>query len=50
MDGVDGLGAKALCEACYESATVGRTVQYQEVLEGRVNAYQQPIDAFWDLD
>jgi predicted dehydrogenase len=49
MDGVDGLRAKALCEACYESATVGSPVEYQEVLEGEVNAYQQPIDAFWDL-
>ena len=49
MDGVDGLRAKALCEACYESATLGRTVRYDEVLGGQVNAYQGPIDAFWDL-
>jgi predicted dehydrogenase len=49
MDGVDGLRAKALCEACYESATLGRAVRYDEVLGGQVNAYQGPIDAFWDL-
>ncbi len=49
MNGVDGLRAKALCEACYESATLGHAVTYDEVLEGRVNAYQQPIDEFWNL-
>ena len=49
MDGVDGLRAKALCEACYESATLGRPVAYDPVLEGDVDVYQRPIDSFWDL-
>jgi predicted dehydrogenase len=49
MDGYDGLRAKALCEACYESATAGRPVKFVDVLEGRVNAYQQPIDDYWGL-
>jgi predicted dehydrogenase len=49
MDGMDGLRAKALCESCYESATVGKPVRYADVLEGRIDAYQAPIDAYWDL-
>jgi UDP-N-acetyl-2-amino-2-deoxyglucuronate dehydrogenase len=49
MDGSDGLRAKALCECCYESATLGRPVKFDDVLSGRVCAYQKPIDAFWDI-
>jgi predicted dehydrogenase len=49
MDGYDGLRAKALCEACYESATAGKAVKFADVLSGRVNAYQEPIDAFWGI-
>ena len=49
MDGYDGLRAKALCEACYESATLGKPVQYVDVLEGRIDAYQKPINEFWEL-
>jgi len=49
MDGYDGLRAKALCEACYESATLGKPVQFADVLEGRIDAYQKPINEFWEL-
>ena len=49
MDGKAGLRAKALCEACYESATAGRPVKYADVLRGTINAYQKPIDAFWGI-
>jgi hypothetical protein len=49
MDGYDGLRAKALCECCYESATAGKLVKFADVLEGRINAYQQPIDAYWNI-
>ena len=49
MDGYDGLRAKALCEACYESATAGKPVKYEDVLAGKIDAYQAPIDAFWQL-
>ncbi len=49
MDGTAGLLAKTLCECCYESATIGRPVSFQEVLEGRVDAYQRPIDEYWKL-
>lgn len=49
MDGEDGLRAKALCEACYESAAAGKTVKYEDVLAGMIDAYQKPIDTFWEL-
>ena len=50
MDGMDGLRAKALCEACYESAVARRPVRYADVLASRIDAYQAPIDAFWGID
>jgi predicted dehydrogenase len=49
MDGHDGLRAKALCECCYESAVAGKPVKFVDVIEGRVDAYQKPIDDFWHL-
>jgi predicted dehydrogenase len=49
MDGTAGLRSKALCEACFESATLGRPVTYDSVLSGRVRAFQKPIDDFWKL-
>lgn len=49
MDGMEGLRSKALCEACFESATLGRPVKYDSVLSGRVRAFQKPIDDFWKL-
>ena len=48
LDGEAGLKAKALCEACYESAVAGRPV-VRDVLSGRVHTYRQPIDGFWNL-
>jgi len=49
MDGYDGLRAKALCEACFESSVAGRMVKYTDVLEGKINAFQKPIDDFWKI-
>ena len=49
LDGTGGLRAKALCEACYESATLGAPVRFDDVLSGEVCAYQDPIDEFWGL-
>lgn len=49
LDGADGLRAKALCEACYESATLGAPVKFDDVLSGKVCAFQAPIDDFWGL-
>ncbi len=51
MDGIAGLRAKALCEACFESAALdGRVVRYGDVLSGNVRNYQAPIDAYWGLE
>ncbi len=49
MEGADGLQAKALCESCYESAVLGRPVKFDAVLAGDINAYQAPIDAYWEI-
>ena len=49
MDGHAGLRAKALCECCYESAVAGAPVRFEDVLSGRIDAYQRPIDEFWQL-
>jgi len=49
IDGEDGARAKALCEACYEAATTGQVVKYDDVLNGRITAYQKPIDDYWKL-
>jgi hypothetical protein len=38
-----------LCESCYEAATLGEPVAFADVLSGEIDAYQQPIDAYWDL-
>ena len=49
MDGLAGLRAKALSMACYESSVLGRTVAYADVLAGRLDAYQRPIDEYWKI-
>jgi predicted dehydrogenase len=49
MDGEAGLRAKTLCMACYESAEAGTVVKYDDVLDGSVSAYQDPIDAHWGI-
>jgi len=48
-DGLAGMRAKTLCECCYESATAGRPVTFEEVARGEVDAYQQPINDFWKI-
>ncbi|MCL5997285.1 MAG: Gfo/Idh/MocA family oxidoreductase [Chloroflexi bacterium] len=49
MDGDDGLCAKALCECCYESAITGQPVKFDDVISGKIDAYQRPIDEFWKI-
>ncbi len=52
IDGAGGLSRPRRCaaEACYESAALGGApVRHQDVLEGRVDAYQRPIDRQWNL-
>jgi len=49
IDGELGLQAMALCESCFESSTLGQPVKYQDVLCGKIDSYQAPINAFWKL-
>jgi UDP-N-acetyl-2-amino-2-deoxyglucuronate dehydrogenase len=44
-----GLRAKSLCEAIYESAAANALVQVKDVIEGRVEEYQRPINDHWGL-
>ena len=49
LDGLDGLRAKALCMACYESSALGREVDYADVLAWRLDAYERPINEHWHI-
>ena len=49
VDGETGLKAKAICEAIYESAYIGQTVRYEDVLNGEIEEYQKPINEYWGL-
>jgi len=39
-----GLRAKSLCEAIYESAAANSVIMVQDVIDGRVEDYQRPIN------
>jgi len=49
VDGETGMKAKAICEAIFESAYIGQAVQYNDVLSGKVEEYQKPINEHWCL-
>lgn len=50
ITGLDGQRAKALCETCYESAfRGGEPVQFAQVLNGQIDAYQKSVNDFWNL-
>ena len=49
VDGELGLRAKAICEAIYESNVCGQAVNYDDVVNGEIDAYQKPINERWDL-
>ena len=49
IDGEHGLRAKAIALAIYESSATGRVVRVQDILEGKVDAYQGPINARWGI-
>ena len=40
---------KAMCIAIYESATAGLPVKIQDVCDGKVSAYQDPINEYWKI-
>lgn len=49
VDAEAGLAGLAVSAALYESALAGQAVRVQEVLDGKVDAYQRPIDQHWGL-
>ncbi len=44
-----GLRAKSICESIYESSACGQTVDYEDVVAGKIDTYQKPIDERWGL-
>ena len=44
-----GLRAKAICEAIYESGAIGEAVQFEDVVSGKIETYQRPINRHWGL-
>ncbi|MBI4551162.1 MAG: Gfo/Idh/MocA family oxidoreductase [Candidatus Latescibacteria bacterium] len=49
VDGWDGLRAKAISEAIYESSWCGQAVSVDEVVAGKVEGYQKDINEYWKL-
>jgi UDP-N-acetyl-2-amino-2-deoxyglucuronate dehydrogenase len=49
VDGTTGLRAKAIAETIYESSAAGQLVRYADVLDGKIDAYQRPINEHWGL-
>jgi len=45
----DGMRSLAICEAVYESATCGEVVKVDDVYSGKIDAYQAPINAHWNI-
>jgi len=38
-----------VCEAVYESATSGQVVKVDDVLSGKIDTYQAPINEHWKI-
>ncbi len=49
LDATIGLRAKSICEAIYESNACGQAVDYEDVVAGKVDVYQKPINERWAL-
>ena len=49
MDGQDGLVSKTLCVCCFESAARGEVVKFKDVIDGKIETYQKPINDHWGL-
>ena len=44
-----GLRAKSICEAIYESGAIGEAVSFEDVVSGKIEVYQKPINQHWGL-
>jgi len=49
VTGWDGFAAQAICEAIYESALSGQAVKVDDVISGKIEAYQKDINEHWGL-
>lgn len=49
VTGWDGFAAQAICDAIYESAYCGQAVKLDDVISGKVGAYQANINRHWGL-
>ncbi|MBD3176402.1 MAG: hypothetical protein GF320_14580 [Armatimonadia bacterium] len=49
IDIVEAKRAKSICLAMYESATAGDAIKVQDVFDGKVSRYQDPINAHWGI-
>lgn len=49
VTGWDGFAAQAICEAFYESAYRGQAVKIDDVISGKIDAYQADINKHWGL-
>lgn len=49
VDGWEGLKAKAISMAILESSAAGRSVTMEEVISGKVEAYQRPLNERWGI-
>ena len=49
IDGVEGKRAKCICLALSESSEAAAPVKVSDVFEGRVSAYQDPINEHWGI-
>lgn len=50
VTGWDGFAAQAICEAIYESAHCGQAVNVDDVISGKVEAYQADINEHWGIN
>jgi len=50
VTGWDGFAAQAICEAIYESAHCSQAVNVDDVISGKVEAYQADINEHWGIN
>lgn len=49
VTGWDGFAAQAVCDAIYESAHCGQAVNVEDVISGKIDAYQREINKHWGI-
>ena len=49
VDAAEGIKSLAVGEAIYESAFTGDVIKVDDILSGKRDSYQAPINAHWNL-